>query len=177
MPAMTLGHELPLALPAAVDHAVPDLRLRIETLGGSLPFLLLRDDARPGAWLSAAFASRVAAVRTLLAAAASLADLVHLVRQIERQDALGLGRGRGMLGRMETWTDRAEPDDGSRPGTFETAAGQLARDAASVAVAIRWQESHGGMRLPAWPEILRSGLSSVRVVERDHDLERALWFG
>lgn len=134
--------------------------LDIEALANTLAFLVVRDDARPAAWLTPQFSRAVAALRTMLSTARDLTSLALLV------------------GRLESQAAQSAPHhgaEGAGGGTFESATRRLAGDATSVAIAIRWQEIHGEMSLPAWPELLRRHSLAGRSL--DPDLDRTLWFG
>ena len=146
--------------PRPASPAETDVAHDIAALADALPFLVIRDDARPAAWMTPMFTREVAALRTMLAPAGDLATLAMMVRRLDRGASIALG---------PVWHGPL------RPRSFESAARQLASDAVSVAIAIRWQEIHGDLRLPSWPDLLHQ--HSMAGHPLDPDLDTRLWFG
>jgi hypothetical protein len=135
------------------EARVDDLRelgRAIERLGTVLRSLVARDDEPPPVWRSATFARGVEAIRATLSPVASLPELA--------------------------WSARGLVD--AEPGAnlpFGIVAHRLARDPASVALAVRWHEIDGAVRVAAWPDVVRR--RSLEPVGRDPVHEAGLWFG
>jgi hypothetical protein len=119
-------------------------------LADALSSLLARDGDDPPLWWSSTFARRVASARSVVSSVTSASRL-----------AAGL--------------DRRQPPATAARGRFDADARRLARDAVSVAIAIRWLEVHQGTTLPAWPELLRRRSLAPRAT--DPRREASLWFG
>jgi hypothetical protein len=133
----------------APEDAGPRAR-ELEVMAEALPILIARDDDPPALWLSASFATEVAAVRSSLASIDSVHDLAT-------RSWLALRAGMAEV--------RA----------FEAAARSLAGDATCVGLAIRWLEIQTDSRLPAWPELLRR--RPTHVPPPVGSVDAALWFG
>jgi hypothetical protein len=73
---------------------------------------------------------------------------------------------------------RLGPDANAAEGSrFEQAARRLACDANAVALAIRWIEIQGDLRLPGWPEILRRRAFRAGNSTTTPTTEDPYWFG
>jgi hypothetical protein len=136
--------------PGARVESLLDLGREIERLGAALRSLVARDDEPPILWRSVTFASGVEAIREALGPVATVPELAW--------------SGRGLI----------EVEAG-RTSSFARAAQRLARDPASVALALRWLELDGRNRLPAWTDVVRR--RSLEPLGRDPVHDAGLWFG
>jgi hypothetical protein len=151
-------HESPASAVVADDPDVHQLvRERtaegeddLRHLADALSSLLAREGDDPPLWWSATFARRVASARSVVSSVTSTSRL-----------AAGLER--------RSWQAAAARN------RFDADARRLARDAISVAIAIRWLEVRHGSSLPTWPELLRRRSLAPR--SSDPRSEATLWFG
>jgi len=136
--------------PPVASRLVADPSGGMGRLANGLCLLVERDESPPARWLTAGFVADVARLRSRLAATRSAASLARYAR-------------------------RASGREAPAPRTFEDAADLLARDAVSVALALRRIELQHHVRLPAWPDIVRRG--RVLPLRGEPALDAALWFG
>jgi len=142
-----------VALPPGWTHTTggPDRQeSTARRLASVLRSLVARDDEPPSVWRSVAFADGVEAIRRSLAGA-------HTPSAIDRA-AIVLLDGSGRSG----WP-------------FSLAAQRLGRDPAAVAIALRWLEVDGRVKLPDWPDVVRR--HSLAAVGTLSETDAELWFG
>jgi hypothetical protein len=84
--------------------------------------------------------------------------------------ATEVARERQRLHHVVRARDLAVPSD--LRGSFATLAQLLARDAAMVAVAVRYIEIDRSAALPAWDSLVRRGIPATPTA-----IETAIWFG
>ncbi len=136
--------------PPPASRLAADSAPGMARLGNDLCLLVERDEPPPARWLTRGFVADVARLRSRLAATPSVVVLGRYARRFGGPDA-------------------------PAPRTFEEAADLLARDALSVAVALRRIELQHRVRLPAWPDVVRRRRVLPLPVEPAFDA--ALWFG